>query len=168
MNYQSEIGGRGGWEEDEGEYEEEEEEEVTRKEEKEWDKNIVNEPTRTKVKENLSENELLFRQRVQILQVEARQGLLSARSESKIKIEEKRRDRVVSPNLVSLLGIQTNTKLNRRMLSGLSLGQLQVILNDYLGRDSFRLNSIQFNTLKTYPIPSNQFQFKIISSENRS
>ena len=112
------------------------EEEEKEEEEEEEEKKKETQP-RTKDTENLSDNDRIFRNRVKILQVEARQGLISARSESTKQIAEKRR--VVSPNLTSLLGIQTNTKLNRRTLSGLSLGQLHVILNDYLGKEPFSL-----------------------------
>ena len=112
------------------------EEDKEEKEEEEEDEKKETQP-RTKVTQNLSDSDRIFRNRVKILQVEARQGLISARSESTKQIAEKRR--VVSPNLTSLLGIQTNTKLNRRILSGLSLGQLHVILNDYLGTEPFSL-----------------------------
>ena len=115
-----------------------EEEDKEEEEEEEEDEKKETQP-RTNETQNLSDNDRIFRNRVKILQVEARQGLISARSESTKQIAEKRRDRVVSPNLTSLLGIQTNLKLNRRILSGLSLGQLQVILNDYLGENPFSL-----------------------------
>ena len=121
-----------------GEEDKEEKEEEDEEEEEEEDEKKETQP-RTKETQNLSESDRIFRNRVKILQVEARQGLISARSESTKQIAEKRRDRVVSPNLTSLLGIQTNLKLNRRILSGLSLGQLQVILNDYLGTKPFSL-----------------------------
>ena len=80
-----------------------------------------------------SEAERTFSERVRLLQVEARKGLISARLEARDSMERDRKNKMVNPNLSSLVGLKTTGKLNRRILSGLSLGQLQVILNDYLG-----------------------------------
>ena len=76
-----------------------------------------------------------FRRRVECLQEEARRGLLHARTEARLELERARKERVLSPQLTRLVGIEPRHRLTRRILSNLSVGQLHVILNHFLGED---------------------------------
>ena len=78
-----------------------------------------------------------FQVRVRQLQAEARRDLLRARQDARQQLLEQttgeRRKRLAE--LYALVGIpQQSGRLNRRLLSRLTVGQLNVILNDYLGK----------------------------------
>ncbi len=86
-----------------------------------------------------------FQVRVGQLQAEARRSLLLARQEAHRQLLEQTAEarRQHRADLYALVGIQQQQlgqqqqqlgRLNRRLLSRLTLGQLNVILNDFLGK----------------------------------
>ncbi len=85
-----------------------------------------------------------FQVRVGQLQAEARRSLLLARQEAHRQLLEQTAEarRQHRADLYALVGIQQQLgqqqqqlgRLNRRLLSRLTLGQLNVILNDFLGK----------------------------------
>jgi len=84
----------------------------------------------------LSSSHQTFRDKVASLQVEARRGLICAPSSARMQMEERGETKLLSPELASLVGLGNikSQRLNRRMLTSLSLGQLQVILNHFLAQ----------------------------------
>ncbi len=78
-----------------------------------------------------------FQTRVRQLQAEARRDLLLARQEAHAQLVEETAGarRQHTGQLYALVGITRHCgRLNRHLLSRLTLGQLNVILNDFLGR----------------------------------
>lgn len=86
----------------------------------------------TRTSEPVSE----FKTQVGDLQARAREDLVSARENAKIKLQDiiNTRKKLRNRNLFNLLGLPPDTKLNRRTVSKLNVAQLQLIQNDYLSQ----------------------------------
>lgn len=77
-----------------------------------------------------------FLAKVSLLHAEAREDLVSARENARIKLQDiiNTRKKLRNRNLFNLLGLPLDTKLNRRTVSKLNVAQLQLIQNDYLSQ----------------------------------
>jgi len=77
-----------------------------------------------------------FLAKVSLLQAEAKEDLVSARENARIKLQDiiNTRKKLRNRNLFNLLGLPLDTKLNRRTVSKLNVAQLQLIQNDYLSQ----------------------------------
>jgi hypothetical protein len=99
-----------------------------------------------------------FQTRVRQLQAEARRDLLLARQDAHAQLVEETAGvrRQHTGQLYALVGITRHCgRLNRHLLSRLTLGQLNVILNDFLGRRERKKRRIKH----CYPIDGIPHQY---------